>query len=173
MNKSRVALILGLCLAALTIVTCCKQTRSTAENTPGSLAPADDGKGTAIKQGITGRVEVWEGNFMPMIDQKSTNNKITPAAGRRVRVHEPLKVGGGMASAKRGEVPTAMVAETMTDSTGQFAVAVPAGTYSIFVEEEGDWYYNGWNGEGIQGAVTVEPDQTSEVLIKITTKATF
>ena len=170
MSKSRLALLLGLSFAALIIVTCCKQSRST-EDSRGNLA--DGGGAAAIKQGITGRVEIWEGNFMPMIDQKSANNKITPAVNRRVRVHQPLKVDGGMASAKLGEIPTPLIAETTTDSTGQFAVAVPAGTYSVFVEEEGGWYYNGCNSEGIQGAVTVESEKMSEVLIKITTKATF
>jgi hypothetical protein len=107
------------------------------------------------------------------VDKNSANHKITPGAGRRVRVHEPLKIEGGLASAKRETIPTAVVAEVMADSAGHFAIPLAPGTYSIFVEDSGGWYYNGWNEQGIQGAVTVKPDSISDVLIKITTKATF
>jgi hypothetical protein len=65
------------------------------------------------------------------------------------------------------------VAETLCDNDGRFFIPLPPGDYSVFVEEEGGWYFNGWNGEGVQGGVTVEPDKRIEILIKITTKATF
>ena len=169
MSKSRIAIMLGLSLLAVTFTMCCKQTKSTTEETKsGASAEAQ-----TVKQGITGRVEIWEGNFMPAIDEKRTNNKITPGAGRRVRVHESVKFEGAMNTTKHETIPTPIVAEVIADSAGQFAIAVPPGTYSIFVEENGGWYNNGWNDQGIQGAVIVEPDKTSEIVIKITTKATF
>ncbi len=171
MSKSRIAFALGLCLAALTFTMCCKQSKSTTETAGTSLASAD--QKDQLKQGIRGRVEIWEGNFMPMVDKSSSNNKITPGAGRRVRLHEPLKVGGGIASSKHETIPTPIVAEVMADSAGRFAMAAAPGSYSIFVEDSGGWYNNGWNDQGIQGAVTVKPDSVSEVLIKITNKATF
>jgi len=162
MNQTRVTLLIVLVLAAVTFTMCCKQTRSAA-----------DDKTKSVKTGIVGRVEVWEGNFMPMVDPERRNNQIKPGAGRRVRVHEPLKMNGGLAEAMRAEVPTPVIAEVMADSAGRFSVAVPPGTYSIFVEENGGWYANVWNELGIQGAVTVEEGKLTEILIKITTKATF
>ena len=171
MSKSRMAFILGICVAALTFTMCCKQTKSSADTAKdGSAASTLQSE---LKQGIRGRVEVWEGNFMPMVDKGSANNKITPGAGRRVRLHEPLKVGGGIASAKRETVATPLVAEVMADSAGRFAIPAAPGAYSIFVEDSGGWYNNGWNEQGIQGAVTVQPDSVTELLIKITNKATF
>src|SRR3989339_1488787 len=74
MSKSRIALTFSICLAALTITMCCKQTRTTTENAQG-IAPENGKQTAAVKQGITGRVEIWEGNFMPMIDKQNTNNK--------------------------------------------------------------------------------------------------
>lgn len=162
MSKSRFALVIALSLAAMTFTMCCKQTRTTAGTA-----------GTPVTTGITGRVEVWEGNFMPPIAPERRNNQIKPGAGRRVRVHQPVKVEGGLADAKRAQISTPLVAEVMTDSAGYFAISIPPGTYSIFVEENGGWYYNGWNEQGIQGAVTVEEGRTSEVVIKISTKATY
>ena len=171
MSKSRILIVAGLCMSALTFTMCCKQNKTTTAESKTSIAAGDS---KTVKQGITGKVEVWEGNFMPAIDKERSNNKITPGAGRRVRVHEPFKyTGGGMNSSKRETIPTPIVAEVMADSAGRFAISVPPGKYSIFVEDEGGWYNNGFDGQGVQGAVSVNPDTTTEVLIKITTKATF
>jgi hypothetical protein len=126
-----------------------------------------------MREGIRGKIEVWEGNFMPMMDPRTASGKITPGIGRRVRVHEPLKLSMGHSSARRDSVPTALVAEAVSDSSGRFFIPVKPGTYSIFVEESGGWYYNGWNGEGVQGAVTVESGKVTDVVIKITAKAVY
>jgi len=128
---------------------------------------------TVVREGITGRVEIWEGNFMPMIEPARRNAQIKPCAGCRVRVHEPVIVGGGLVSARRDTVLTPLVAEVVCDSMGHFSSPVKPGTYSVFVEENGGWYFNGWNGDGVQGAVTVLPDSVTEIIIKVTTKATF
>jgi hypothetical protein len=126
-----------------------------------------------ITQGVRGRVEIWEGDFMPMSDSHGARGKILPGAGRRVRVYESLKAAGGNVSAKLDSVPSVVIAETVCDSSGHFEMVVPPGRYSIFAEEKGGWYFNGWSGDGTQGAVTVEPQKVSEILIKITNKATF
>jgi hypothetical protein len=127
----------------------------------------------AVREGITGRVEIWEGNFMPVVEPSKRSGQITPGAGRRVRVHEPVVIGGGLAPDRRDSVATALVAESVCDSLGEFFLAVPPGKYSIFVEEDGGWYYNGFDGEGVQGAVTVDSSQVTEIVIKVTRKATF
>lgn len=124
-------------------------------------------------QGVSGRVEIWEGDFMPMVDPKSPNHSVTPGAGRHVRLHEPLRMSGGMAAARHDSIPTPLVGEAVCGDDGAFFLAVRPGVYSIFVEDEGGWYFNGFNGEGIQGAVTVEEGQVTDVLIKVTSKATF
>ncbi len=124
-------------------------------------------------EGIHGTVEIWEGNFMPPVDPQHPRGKILPGAQRRVRAYEPVTTAGGLASARRDSVPTRMIAETVTDSSGRFFLPVRPGVYSVFVEEDSSWYFNGWNGEGIQGAVTVQAGKPSAMLIKVTTKATF
>lgn len=126
-----------------------------------------------VTTGIQGKVEIWEGNFMPMIDPKSSRNKIIPGSDRRVRVYKPVKAEGDMASAKRDSVTSELVGESVCDKEGQFVFSVPAGKYSVFVEEGGGWYANGFDGDGVQGAVTVTEGKLTEVTIKITSKATF
>ncbi len=127
---------------------------------------------TVTHQGIAGRVEIWEGNFMPMVDSTKAKRQITPAVGRRVRAYMPVKVDG-LAAARQDTIATPMVAEAVTDSSGRFFMVTPAGLFSVFVEDNGGWYANGWNGDGVQGAVKVDSAQISYITIKNTTKATF
>jgi hypothetical protein len=126
-----------------------------------------------ITQGVRGRVEIWEGDFMPMTDPHGARGKILPGAGRRVRVYVSLRAADGNFSAKLDSVTSSLIAETTCDSLGHFEIALPPGKYSIFAEEKGGWYFNGWSGDGVQGAVTVDAQKVSEILIKITNKATF
>ena len=129
-----------------------------------AAAPVDS------SQGIRGKVEIWEGDFMPMVDPKSTRNKILPGSGRKVRVFSPYKMSGG---AKLDSVASNVIAESRCDSAGIFFVATEPGDYSVFVEDNGGWYANSWNGQGVQGAVTVEAKKITTLQIKITSKATF
>lgn len=129
-------------------------------------------KSAGIQTGIKGKVEIWEGNFMPMTDPKSGGGKVTPASDRMVRLYEPVH-SGGLAKARQDSISTKLVAEAKCNAAGEFVLEAPPGKYSIFVEEGGGWYFNGFDGEGVQGAVTVEAGKLTDFTIKITTKATF
>jgi hypothetical protein len=128
---------------------------------------------TTITTGVTGRVEIWIGNFMPMVDPARGKGQIQPGSGLKVRAYPPIKVDGGMAAAHRDSILASVAAETVTDSTGHFFLPLIPGDYSVFVEDGTGWYYNGFNGDGVQGAVTVKPGIPAEILIKNTTKAIF
>lgn len=120
--------------------------------------------------GVTGKVEIWEGNFMPPVDISVRSKQIKPGAGLRVRLHEPVK---GLSGVSADSIETTLVAESLCDENGIFTIPAKAGTYSLFVEDGTSWYANGWNSDGVQGAVIVEPMKMTEVLIKNTRKATF
>lgn len=120
--------------------------------------------------GVTGRVEIWEGNFMPPVDEARRNNQTKPGAGLRVRLHEPVK---GLPGVSADSIASPLVAETVCDEKGRFTIPVSEGKYSLFVEDGDSWYANGWDGDGVQGAVVVEPKKMTEVLIKNTRNATF
>lgn len=120
--------------------------------------------------GVTGKVEIWEGNFMPMLDKETRDKQIKPGAGLRVRLYEPVK---GLPGASVDSVAAVLIAETTCNENGMFTIPAREGTYSIFIEDGATWYANGWNGDGVQGAVEVEPNKMTEVLIKNTRKATF
>jgi hypothetical protein len=127
----------------------------------------------AVEQGVAGTVEVWEGNFMPMVNGPPGGSK-TPATDRRVRVHEPFNAReAGSLDARQDTILTPLIAETRTDSRGQFLVPLEVGTYSIFVEDEGGWYFNGWDGHGFQGLIRIDSGKVTQQDIHITTKAVF
>ncbi|MBU1935920.1 hypothetical protein KKG05_00845 [bacterium] len=126
-----------------------------------------------VEQGVAGKVEIYEGNFMPTIGQPP-GGKVTPAARRRVRVHEPFNaLEAGQMTARRDTVPTPLVAETITDSIGEFRMMLPVGKFSIFVEEDSGWYFNVWDGQGFQGLITIDTNEVKDMNIRITTKAVF
>ncbi len=127
---------------------------------------------TMLQTGVKGKVEIWEGNFMPMVDPKGGGGKVNPGSGRKVRLYEPVQMQG-MAKPLQNEIPARLVAETTCDDKGEFTLEVPAGKYSVFVEEGEGWYNNGFDGDGIQGAITVEEGKLTDTTIKVTTKATF
>ena len=125
------------------------------------------------EQGVAGKVEIYEGNFMPTIGTRP-GGKVTPAARRRVRIHEPFNaLEAGEMTALRDTVPTPLVAETITDSIGEFRIMLPVGKFSIFVEEDSGWYFNAWNGQGFQGLFEVDTNEVKEMNIRITRKAVF
>jgi hypothetical protein len=163
MNR-RILFILLLMAATLSVT-------AMGRKAPKSPPPSIDSM--TAQAGISGRVEIWEGNFMPMVSPSKANGKILPGSGLRVRVYEPVTMAGGLASAQRDSVPAMLIAETICDSSGHFSVAAKPGTYSVFVERNGGWYANSWSGTGVQGQVVVLPYKNGEILIKITDKATF
>jgi hypothetical protein len=128
---------------------------------------------TTAETGITGRVEIWEGNFMPMVEPARAQKQIRPGVNLRVRAYPPVRMDGSLATARRDSIPAVMVAETRSDTTGRFFLAVEPGQYSVFAEDSSGWYFNRFDSQGIQGAVTVTSGKATDVLIKITSRATF
>ncbi len=139
----------------------------------GRREPPATAKSFAVEQGVAGKVEIWEGNFMPMVNGPP-RGKIMPAAGRRVRVHEPLNaLETGSTVAWHDTILTAQIAETLTDTAGQYFLSLPVGRYSIFAEEDSGWYFNGWNGEGFQGLIQIDSCKVTTQDVRIMTKAVF
>ncbi len=140
--------------------------------------------GKEIKQGIAGRVLFWEGDFMPMIGKEGSepkgwngeNDDRKKPVVRQVFIHEltsmkVLKKGDRVLFYR--EIPTKLVAETWTDSTGNFAVSLPVGEYSVFIREDSLFHATGADGVGNLWPVEVKKDSVTETQLNITYKATF
>lgn len=70
-------------------------------------------------------------------------------------------------------VPTPLIATVTSGDDGWFEVAVPPGTYSLFVRESGRLYANGTNGDGIITAVEVVAGAVARTRLDINYKASY
>lgn len=68
---------------------------------------------------------------------------------------------------------TNLITTANSDAEGFFQVALEPGRYSLFIKEGDNYYANSFGGGREIFPVTVTPGEVTEVLINITTEATF
>ena len=125
-------------------------------------------------QGVAGLVTFHEGNFMPLIDPYTTTGTITPVA-RVIYIYEPTTMDEVVVDADGGffsAINSRLVTTVQSDEDGQFSAELRAGTYSLFVLEDGRFYANCWDNNYAE-PVTVSPHSVTEYEIKITYKAYY
>lgn len=130
-----------------------------------------------ISQGVSGTVVFTEGNCMPPV----MDNASDPSRCMRYPVHRKIYIyeltQSSQAQETRGgffrSVSTRKVAETTSDQEGFFELALPPGTYSVFIEEGGELYANLWDGQGNIQPVEVPEGETVFVRLDISYAATF
>ncbi|NCI45577.1 hypothetical protein [Sediminibacterium soli] len=128
---------------------------------------------SAIRQGIAGRVTQVSGNRMP-------GEGATPAAPNAVRtrvfVYEPTTLAQ---VARPGDAPiytaihTKQVASVETDSTGAFTVALPVGSYSLFIGYGEQWYANLFDTANTIALFRVQKKKLTTANLVIRTRATY
>lgn len=155
---------LVLCLLAVGVIGCSLDRQ---EPDPG-LQPIP------VVQGLAGTVEFWEGDFMPSNDPYNPGGVITLVV-RTVLIYEPTSNDDVVADSPGGffsQINTKLVKSVTSNAQGSFLTDLPAGTYSVFVWEDGRFYANLWSGGLIQ-PVIVEPGEMSRMTIKIDYLATY
>jgi hypothetical protein len=126
-----------------------------------------------IKQGITGFVTEAIGNQMPM---KDAPPQVAKGLLTTVLVYEPTHIS----QVKReGTAPlytaisTRLVASVNTDSTGAFAVDLPAGSYSLFVKRGELFYANLFDTKNNIALFTVEEGKLTKADLKVSLRASY
>lgn len=122
-----------------------------------------------IKQGVWGDVWFWSGDFMPVGRGEICQVK------REVFVYELTKRNEAEQiddTSFYTAIHTKLVTVMASDSDGFFQIELEPGNYSLFIKEDGRFYSNLFNEDGIF-PVTIESDHVSEVRFDITYKATF
>jgi hypothetical protein len=66
-----------------------------------------------------------------------------------------------------------LVQTTTSDSEGFYEIALAPGTYSVFVEDETDWYCNRSDASGGLCTVAVMADKTAEFNVRIDYAAAY
>ena len=70
-------------------------------------------------------------------------------------------------------IKTKKVKTFKTDAQGRYAVALKPGKYSIFIQEKGKLYANGFDGDGYIQPVTIEAGKITELDIFISWAAFY
>ncbi len=117
----------------------------------------------AIKQGLTGNVSLATGNCMPTIGTSKSSCSIKKLS-TKIYIREPAT--GKNMDYSYLKNPTKLIQTVTSSDTGNYQAAVPAGTYSVFADDNGKEYCNLSDGQGNMCRVTVGPGIT-EYNIKI------
>ena len=132
-----------------------------------------------VKQGIAGQVLWIEGNQMPtIIDEKNPQNTPSRPAPqgikREVHIFELTNLGQASSNGPFfSNIQTKLVEKTETDEDGNFAVALPVGTYSVFVKEEEGFFANQMDGQGNINPVEVSQEQITPLTLEVNYKAAY
>lgn len=124
-----------------------------------------------IKQGISGKIFLKIGNAMP-----SPGRKIDPGTpvARTVLIYQLTRRADAVANGTLfSHLKTKLIAQTRSDTTGNYAVALPVGKYSVFVEVEGGLFANLFDDKGNINLVEVKRDSLSKKDIIINNLAVY
>ncbi|MBI4095733.1 MAG: carboxypeptidase regulatory-like domain-containing protein [DPANN group archaeon] len=161
MDKRLVAsLIIGLAILAFIFAGQQKQTSWTEQQIP----PEIQNTSQQVKTGIHGTVTLTSGDCMPGEPSRThpcTQTKIS----RTVYIREPATIANMDGTYLKTK--TNLVAQMTSDSNGYYDVTLPAGTYSVFVEDGSKEYCNFGGGLGEECQVTVTDGGMAEFNIDI------
>lgn len=126
-----------------------------------------------MTQGIKGVVVEVTGNQMPMKGEEPPKPKGIKA---EILVYEKTNINQVVKDASTGfftNITTQKIATVVSDSTGNFSVALPVGTYSLFVKMENRYYANLFNQFNDINTVTVDSAAITTTTIRISNKAVY
>ncbi|EMR04121.1 hypothetical protein [Cesiribacter andamanensis] len=134
-----------------------------------------------VKQGLSGQVIWVEGNQMPgIIDDTAPSPSPSPerpqprGIEREVHIYALTKTSQAQANGVfYSNLQTELVKTVRTNEEGNFTVALPQGSYSVFVQEEEGLFANLMDGEGNINPVTVSKDSLSTLTIEVNYKAAY
>jgi len=126
-----------------------------------------------VEQGIKGRITEETGNRMP---RPGSTPAVPKGISTTVLVYEPTHISQ---VTRTGNAPsytaiaTKQVASVNTDSTGNFTLLLPPGTYSIFIKQGKQFYANLFDAKNNIAVFTVEPGKLTQVDLKVSTNAVY
>jgi|SRR5690606_10924895 len=124
-------------------------------------------------QGIQGFVREAIGNQMPSPDvppSEPAGIKTTVYVFELTRLEQVEQEGNSPFYRK---IKTRMIDKIESDSSGQFAISLAPGRYSLFTKVNDLYYANNFDGENHIAPVTVEEGKFTEVNILISARATY
>lgn len=122
-------------------------------------------KNAMIKQGISGFIYEVKGNQMPMKGEELPKPKGFAAIISIYEITNTNQVVEELNSGFYTAINTKEVATVTADSTGKFSVALPVGSYSLFVKVASKFYANRFNQNNEINVYTVAENKVTEASI--------
>lgn len=138
-----------------------------------ACSPGKKASSSTIKQGITGRITRERGNRMPMVDgpRGAAGGILTTVfVYMPTNISQVTRIG---TSPIYTAINTTLVASVNTDSTGAFTLALPPGTYSVFIKREKQFYANLFDSNNNIALFTVEAGKLTKVNLTVNSSATY
>ena len=124
-------------------------------------------------QGIQGIVTEVTGNQMPMMGEpkpQPNGIKTTVFIYEKTNVNQVTQIGS---SPIYTIINTKQVAFVETDSSGAFTLALPVGSYSLFIKQGNQFYANLFDSDNNIALFTVEEGKLTQVSLQINNSATY
>ena len=124
-----------------------------------------------VKQGLSGYIYAIRGNQMPGPGRPQSKGR---GVSRYLLIYEPTTI-----KSTRGDRPifthikTRLIARAKSDSTGYYAIKLPAGKYSVFIGEGKNFFAAESNDNGMINAVEITDKTISHKDFTITLGATY
>jgi hypothetical protein len=142
-----VAVVIGLVVLAFAFLAPARQATFTEQQ----IQPEIQNANQPAKVGLHGTVTLASGNCMPGPDINScANTKVS----RTIYIRGPATIANMDGTYLKTK--TNLVAQATSDANGYYEVNLPAGVYSVFVEDGGREYCNLGGGLGEECQVTVK-----------------
>lgn len=130
-------------------------------------------KDKKVKQGVAGRVIEISGNVMPSPDMPA-NNETGTAYPSTVLIyeltnHNDLKQKDGVYTS----VSSKKMAESATNKKGEFKIALPEGTYSLFIKLNNGYFANLFDEKMNIHPIAVTKDAITTTIVKVNLKAVY
>ncbi len=128
---------------------------------------------STITQGFTGRITGLTGNQMPM---KGADPVVPKGILTTVFIYEPTNISQVRqlgTSPTYTAINTKLVASVETDSTGAFTVALPVGSYSVFIKQDKLFYANLFDANNNIALFTVEEGKLTTVNLTVSSGAAY
>ena len=139
----------------------------------GLAALTASGDAGCSRSGIKGHVYLVRGNQMPSPGMPASN---PPGLETELYIYaltnldQVTRVGS---SAFYSKINTPLITTIKTNANGEFSVKLPAGTYSLFVKKDGNYYANIFDGQNNIYPVDVINGKMTEVKFKVDYDAVY
>ena len=124
-----------------------------------------------VKQGLSGYIYAIRGNQMPGPGRPQSKGR---GVSRYLLIYEPTTI-----KSTRGDRPifthikTRLIARAKSDSTGYYAIKLPAGKYSVFIGEGKNFFAAGSDVNGIINPIEVSDKTVTHKDFNLTIHAAY